>query len=169
MTEGYGTMLCEIDKQVPSHETVNMVFVGVGGGALAQAVVEHYKAKKEMVKIVGVEADTAAGFKEGLHVGKNIVVQSSETIMNGYNSGTTSTNPWPVLFRGIDMATAVKDVEVDADVHYLSNEGIDAGPCGAATVASLRKVVRLMTSEEKQRAVIVLLSTEGYREYPSPT
>ncbi|PIG80981.1 acetylornithine deacetylase [Aspergillus arachidicola] len=60
--------------------------------------------------------------------------------------------------------------ECHAAVEYLATKSIKAGPCGAASLATLK---RLAVTEEAQTllskdSVVVLLSTEGPRPYPIP-
>jgi hypothetical protein len=55
-------------------------------------------------------------------------------------------------------------------VQYLESQGVNAGPCGAATLAGLRRVAAVSpnTTFLGPNAVIVLLSTEGTRHYEVP-
>lgn len=90
--------------------------------------------------------------------------------MNGMNCGTTSLSAWPVLRDGVYAAATVTDLEAHRDVQLLQAQGVNAGPCGAATLAALRKVcAEIGDVRERGEAVVVLFSTEGMREYNVPT
>lgn len=89
--------------------------------------------------------------------------------MNGMNCGTTSLSAWPVLRDGVYAAVTVTDREAHREVQFLQAQGVNAGPCGAATLAALRKVCAEMDVKERLEAVVVLFSTEGMREYEVPT
>ncbi|GAB7360863.1 hypothetical protein MBLNU230_g0849t1 [Neophaeotheca triangularis] len=175
VTDGYETMLAETDRQVAlatqDAAKPNLLFASVGVGSWAHSVVSHYKAADPAGnRIVTVEPDSAAAFKESLHCGQITPVETGDTIMCGMNCGTTSTIAWPVLRDGVFAATTVTDRESHEDVVFLQRQGVDAGPCGAANLAALRKFCAsgLMGEGEKAEAVVVLFSTEGNREYEIP-
>lgn len=177
VTDGYSTMLRETDRQVRAQTdglSASLALVSVGVGSWAQAVVSHYKSKSSSNKILSVEPDTAASFKESLHCDAITPIETGDTIMNGMNCGTTSTIAWPVMKKGVHAAVAVTDIESHEAVQYLQSEGVNAGPCGAATLAALRKMCdpesgQGLDLEERAGMVVVLFSTEGMREYPVPT
>lgn len=170
-TEGYNTMLTEADRQVATAtrgKVPTVVSTGIGGGLWAEAVVTHYKAENPATRVVSVEADTAAGFKESLHCGENTTVATSNTIMAGLNGGMTDETAWPLLRDGIDIAMAITNRECDTSVKYLQSQGVNAGPCGGATLAALHKLCSESDLPDKSSTIVVLFSTEGHREYESP-
>lgn len=169
--EGYGTMLQEAVKQVEEAtdgEKATLVVTGVGGGLWAKSVVTQYKADNATTKIVTVEADTAAGFKESLHCQENTSVVTGNTIMAGLNGGITDDLAWSTLRDGVDIAVVVTDRESHESVEYLQSHRTDAGPCGGATLAALRKVCEAVELLDRQNTIVVLFSTEGNREYKVP-
>lgn len=174
VTDGYETMLAETDRQVAAAAAgskPNVCFASVGVGSWAHSVVAHYKAADPVNnKIVAVEPDTAAAFKESLHAGEITPVETADTIMCGMNCGTTSTIAWPILRDGVFAAMTVTDRESHEDVLFLQAQGINAGPCGAANLAALRKFCAsgLVEEDKKRDMCVVLFSTEGNREYEIP-
>lgn len=165
-------MLRETDRQIASRtggRAANLAFVSVGVGSWAHSVAYHYKAQDAMNKIVTVEPGTAACFKESLHSGRLTTIETGETIMNGMNCGTPSMIAWPVLRDGTYAAVTVTDVESHDSVQYLQSQGVDAGPCGAATLAALRKLCAEISRSDREDTVVVLFSTEGMREYEAPS
>lgn len=81
-------MLTEVDAQVQkatSGKSVDLAVVSVGVGSWAQAVVSHYKAKDTASKIVTVEPETAASFKESLHNQRITPIATGDSIMCGMN------------------------------------------------------------------------------------
>lgn len=161
-------MLTETDRQVAEYGVKpNTFFASVGVGSWAQAVVEHYHAEGN--RVVSVEPTVAASLKESLHCGSPTPIETGETIMAGMCCGTTSLVAWPVLHDGIHAAVTVSDLESHRDVLELQKQGISAGPCGAATLAALRKYVSQIPEEERRSISAVLFSTEGSREYEIPT
>lgn len=86
----------------------------------------------------------------------------------GMNCGTVSTNTWPTLSTGVYASVVVNDLESHRDVLYLNNHGVNAGPCGAAPLVALRKLHKRGALLPDPEAVVVLFSTEGYRDYVVP-
>ncbi|WPH00432.1 Hypothetical protein R9X50_00326100 [Acrodontium crateriforme] len=171
VTEGYSTMLYEADRQVAAvsgGQRPNMVIASVGVGSWAHSVVAHYKAQDPKIKVVTVEPDTAACLKESLHCGKPVSIKTADTIMAGMNCGTVSKIAWPVLRHGTYAAVAVKDIEAHECVQYLQAQQINAGPCGAATMAALKTLCGEVEAHDRKDTVVVLFSTEGMRDYKAP-
>lgn len=171
VTDGYSTMLAETDRRIASEtggKAANLAFVSVGVGSWAHAVVGHYKAKSPNNKIVTVEPDAAPCFKESLHCGEMTSIKTGESVMNGMNCGTPSTIAWPVLRDGAYAAVTVTDVESHECVQYLQSHGVNAGPCGAATLAALKTLCAETKFQDRKDTIVVLFSTEGKRVYEVP-
>ena len=75
---------------------------------------------------------------------------------------------WPILRDGTYAAVTVTDVESHECVQYLQSQGVNAGPCGAATLAALKKLCSEAELQERKNTIVVLFSTEGMREYDVP-
>ncbi|KAI0108776.1 tryptophan synthase beta subunit-like PLP-dependent enzyme [Hypoxylon sp. NC0597] len=177
--QGYSTMLAESDRQVlelTGGKPATHAIVPVGAGSIGEAVTAHFKSgtrRKEFgpARVLAVEPTTAACLFESLKVGKSVSVPTEDTIMCGMNCGTLSTTAWPVLRNGVDAAVVVTDVESHNAVQELHARGILAGPCGAATLAALKRVC----ADAKQElglddsSIVVLYCTEGQRYYPIPS
>jgi diaminopropionate ammonia-lyase len=163
-------MLTETDRQVAAitPDKPNTFFVSVGVGSWAHSVVAQYKFANTRNRIVAVEPTSAPSLAESLHTGQPTPVVTGDTIMAGMNCGTTSLIAWPVLRDGVSDAVVVTDQESHAAVEELKGEVVHAGPCGAATLAGLRKLVGGMSKEERREMSVVLFSTEGAREYEVP-
>ncbi|KAI0886982.1 tryptophan synthase beta subunit-like PLP-dependent enzyme [Annulohypoxylon maeteangense] len=176
--EGYSTMLAESDRQVlelTGGKAASHAIVPVGAGSIGEAVTAHFKNSarwkdSELVKVLGVEPITASCLFNSLKTGKSVSVPTEDTIMCGMNCGTLSTTAWPVLRDGIDAGVVVSDLESHNAVQELNARNIGAGPCGAATLAALRRAC----TDAKQElglddtSIVVLYCTEGQREYPVP-
>lgn len=165
IVDGYSTLLAEADLQAADAGAppFDVVFVPVGVGSLAEAVVRHYRSGGSAPSIVSVEPVAAPAVLASLHAGRPVTVPTSPTIMAGLNCGTPTAAGWPTLRDGIDRALTVSDDHAETAVHDLAALGIDAGPCGAATLAGARSVGPLPPS-----ATVLLLSTEGRAANPLP-
>ncbi|KAF7628583.1 hypothetical protein AFLA_003937 [Aspergillus flavus NRRL3357] len=171
IVEGYSTMMMEVDEQIAKEGLqCNVVVTPVGVGSLAHAVARHCKSRDAPISVVAAEPDSAPCLHSSLRSGKPVTVQTSPTIMDGMNCGTVSTTAWSDLERFVDACVTISSHECHAAVEYLATKSIKAGPCGAASLATLK---RLAVTEEAQTllnkdSVVVLLSTEGPRPYPIP-
>lgn len=176
VTEGYETMMAEVDRQVAKAtggvDDLRMLAVAsVGVGSWAHAVVKHYTALSPENQVVTVEPVAAPSFKESLHCGKITPIVTGDTINNGMNCGTTSKIAWPVLNSGVFAAVTVEDIESHKCVRELQAQGVNAGPCGASTLAALRKLCQgteAVSRAKRADMIVVLFSTEGMREYEEP-
>ena len=141
-----------------------------GVGSLAQAVVDHCRREGSETAILAVEPDTAACLWKSLQKTQSTSIETTATIMAGLDCGTVSTTAWPTLRAGISACATVADYEAHKAVKYLEARGIHSGPCGAASLAALRR----LDPHEKQNlglgknSIVVLLSTEASRPYDTP-
>lgn len=177
IVQGYTTLFDEIDEQLADQlRHANAVFVPVGVGSLAEAAIRHYRRPEHSSRpaVVSVESDAAACVHHSLTVERLAPVGTGETIMAGLNCGTPSTTAWPVLQAGLDAATVITDIQTAAAAAELQTAGIEAGPCGSATLAGLRAV--LLGPDEvtarnrlglNRSATVVLLCTESSAANPA--
>jgi acetylornithine deacetylase/succinyl-diaminopimelate desuccinylase family protein/diaminopropionate ammonia-lyase family len=171
IVEGYSTMLIEAEEQLTQLGlSANVMVTPVGVGSLAHAVTKHCKSRELPVSVVAVEPDSAPCLSSSLRAGKSVPVQASETIMDGMNCGTVSSTAWPDLQRLVDACVTVSSYESHCAVQYLASKSVKIGPCGGASLAALR----CLAAEKGRSAVlnddsvVVLLATEGSREYQTP-
>ncbi|SFS18005.1 diaminopropionate ammonia-lyase [Agrococcus baldri] len=177
IVDGYDTLGAEIDRQLgdAGAARLDLVAVPVGVGSLAQAVVRHYRAAAADVAaptVLSVEPELAPSLIGSLESGRPVSVETGATIMLGMNCGTISEIAWPVLRDGVDAAVTVSEDDTARAVHDLQRLGVDAGPCGASTLAGLRALQTAAAQDPAaalpQDAVVVLLSTEGSAANPLP-
>ncbi|KAL4898905.1 hypothetical protein BDW74DRAFT_171891 [Aspergillus multicolor] len=170
IVDGYSTMMFEIENQLAETGLrATTMITPVGVGSLANTVSTFCKSRETPISAVTVEPDTAACLQDSLLEGKLKPIETSFTIMDGMNCGTVSTTAWPNLQRLVDASITVSCYESHKAVEYLASQSVSAGPCGAASLAALRRLARegsqsLLTKD----SVVVLLSTEGPRDYPTP-
>lgn len=171
VTEGYSTMLAEVDQQLEEQgeASATMAVASVGVGSWAHAVVAHCKSSSHPAKVITVEPTAAACLNTSLKAGKIVPIETGDTIMNGMNCGTVSQIAWPYLRDGVDASVIVGEMEAHKAVLELNDMGVKPGPCGAATLAALRKAVKEKAVELGKEDVVVLYCTEGARDYPVPT
>ncbi|PYH91617.1 hypothetical protein BO71DRAFT_385155 [Aspergillus ellipticus CBS 707.79] len=171
IVEGYATLLREADAQLHALGLQNSLVVApVGVGSFAQAVVSYYKSRESPATVVAVEPDTAATLTTSLQRNTPTPVTTSPSIMAGMNCGTVSTAAWPQLRQLVDASVTVSDWESHCAVQQLATQSVDAGPCGAASLAAIRRLKAEHDTAAffSPESVILLLSTEGRRPYDVP-
>jgi diaminopropionate ammonia-lyase family len=169
--EGYSTLVNEVESQLAeSNLKASVIATPIGAGTLGHAVATFCKSSGRKIKVLTTEPESAACLNDNLNKGRHETIPTKKTIMDGMNCGTVGVLSWPVLKEAVDVSVTVSDRQCHEDVVYLQKQGINAGPCGAAQLAGLRKVVREDPSslELDKDSVVVLLSTEGKRYYAVP-
>jgi diaminopropionate ammonia-lyase len=174
IVEGYTTLFAELDEQL-ADPVLDLLVVPVGVGSLAQAAIGHYRRPgiRNPPALLSVEPEAAACVLRSLQAGEQVTVATSPTIMSGLCCETPSSAAWPYLEHGLDAAVAVGDPAVVEAAGELAAAGVPSGPCGAATLAALRLVMR--TPELREHlgiaagSTVVLLSTESSTANPSTT
>lgn len=169
ITDGYFTMMQEIDQQLHG-KTPDLVVTPVGVGSFSQSVVTHFKQQGTGSAIMAVEPDTAACLWKRFERNEQTIAKSCPTVMAGLDCATLSAQSWPILQAGVDVSATVSDLEAHRACQTLAAAGISAGPCGAASLAALR---RLGPDDKKalgldETSTVVLLCTEGMRTYDVP-
>jgi diaminopropionate ammonia-lyase len=151
--EGYSTILSEIDEELSrlSMPGPDLILVQVGVGALAAAVVSHYRSKHGEVQpaIVSVEPLHAACLLRSAEAGQIVSVPGPhDSIMAGLNCGRPSIVAWPVISTGIDAFIAVSDDRARKAMRELAQTGVVAGETGGSGLAGL---LELLTGSEHEQ------------------
>ncbi len=155
IADGYSTLPAEIDDLADP----DLVVVPAGVGALAQAIVTHYRGRAH---VVTAEPDSADCVRRSLLAGRPVTVSTGRTRMAGLNCPTPSALAWPSLRNGLSGAIAVSEEQAAIAAGDLAAHGVAAGPCGAAALAAVRELP-LAGLGLGPSATVVLLSTEGPR------
>lgn len=169
--EGYSTLLNEVAQQLAeSGLKATVISTPIGAGSLGHAVVAFCKSPGRNIRVLTTEPESAACLNHNLNLGRHETIKTTKTIMDGMNCGTVSPISWPVLRDGVDVSVTITDKQCHDSVQYLHKHGVNAGPCGAAQLAALRKIAAESPSSLglNQDSVVVLLSTEGKRFYVVP-
>lgn len=174
IVDGYDTIFAEAEDQIRAAGAppVSMVSLPVGVGSLAQTAIRRIRSATPAAHIVpdaqilNVEPTAAPCVIASLDAGTPVSVETGDTIMAGLNCGTVSSVAWPYLRDGVDLAVTVTDEQTADALDQLHTAGLDAGPCGAATLAGLHMahehgLLRLGTND-----TVLLLSTESFAANP---
>lgn len=167
--DGYATLFLEIDEQISAtgHREPDVVVVQMGVGALAAAVIRHYR-RRDGVRIVGVEPSRAACVAESFLAGHPSTIEGAQdSIMAGLNCGTPSPLAWPELSSGLDAYVVIDDVWARRAMRAMADAGITSGESGAAGVAGLlalhahASTAELAALQLDAERCALALSTEG--------
>ena len=165
--EGYSTIFRELDDQLP--EPPDLVVVQMGVGALAAAVVHHYRRGEADLPLVGVEPDQAACVMASIRSGEIVSLPGEQhSIMAGLNCGTPSPVAWPAVSAGIDVFVAVPDDRAREAVRGMAEAGIVSGETGAAGLAGMFEALTGPEAEATRDLLgvdgatrVLIISTEG--------
>ncbi|BBX38362.1 diaminopropionate ammonia-lyase [Mycolicibacterium mageritense DSM 44476 = CIP 104973] len=164
IVDGYATLFDEAADQAAELGTgVDLIVVPAGVGSLAHAAVTFGRSHPDC-RVVSVEPDVADCVRASLAAGTLTTVPTGQTSMAGLNCGTPSYLAWPDLEKGLAGAVVVDEDAATQAVAELGRLGVDAGPCGAASLAALR----ILAAEPARSCLglgadssVLLLSTEG--------
>ncbi|MBO4145058.1 diaminopropionate ammonia-lyase [Kocuria rhizophila] len=176
IVEGYMTLFAEADEQLAAAGAhgADLVACPVGVGALAHAMVDHYRGvARSTAALLTVEPRTADCVAQSLRAGEPVTVDTSApTMMAGLNCGTPSGIGWPTIRDGVSAAVSVTEDECRRAVGDLQGLGQDSGPCGAASLAGVRELLGASGAREElglgEDSVALLISTEGLGANPLP-
>ena len=148
---GQGTVGLEILEQVPD---VRTVLVCTGGGGLLAGVALAVKADRPDVRVVGVQAESAAAFPASLAAGKPVALERMSTMADGIAVGCPGPVPFGIVRELVDDIVTVSEESLSrALLLCLERAKLVVEPAGAAGVAAL-----LDTPEAFEPPVAVVLS-----------
>lgn len=171
--KGYSTMFNEIDaaQRAQGIPAPDIVAVQIGVGALAAAVVHHYRRPGQHPQplLVGVEPTGAACVLESIAKGQILSLKGPQhSIMAGLNCGTPSRVAWAPMLTGINYYVAIEDDWARDAMRILAADGIESGESGSAGLAgllALRETDTLSKSGNwfpfNDASHVIVISTEG--------
>ncbi|KAI4729396.1 diaminopropionate ammonia-lyase [Aureobasidium sp. EXF-10728] len=164
--DGYATIFAEMEEQLQElNVQPTTIITPVGVGSLAQAVITYAKGQRNF-KTVAVEPDAAACLHASLAAGEATSIVTSNTINAGCNCGTLSSISWPYLRDYVDLSTTVSDFETHVAVQDMHRHNVNAGPCGASSLAALKRLVA--EGHIARGSSVILINTEAKRPYDIP-
>ena len=132
---GQGTVGLEILEQVPD---VRTVVVCTGGGGLLAGIAVAVKATRPDVKVIGVQAESAAAFPASLAAGRPVPLSGMTTMADGIAVGCPGTVPFEIVRELVDEIVTVSEESMSrALLLCLERAKLVVEPAGAAGVAAL--------------------------------
>jgi threonine dehydratase len=132
---GQGTVGLEILEQVPD---VRTVVVCTGGGGLLAGIALAVKATRPEVRVVGVQAESAAAFPASLAAGHPVALEQMATMADGIAVGCPGPVPFAIVRELVDEIVTVSEESLSrALLLCLERAKLVVEPAGAAGVAAL--------------------------------
>jgi threonine dehydratase len=132
---GQGTCGLEILEQCPD---VRTILVSGGGGGLMAGIATAVKAKRPDVRIVGVQAETAAAYPASLAAGEPVQLATMSTMADGIAVGLPGVVPYAIVRELVDAVETVSEESLSRALLFLLERAkLVVEPAGAAAVAHL--------------------------------
>lgn len=132
---GQGTLGLEIMAKLP---TVRTVVVCTGGGGLLAGVALAVKSTNPSVRVVGVQAESAAAYPPSLAAGSPQRLASMATMADGIAVGRPGDAPFAIVRDLVDEITTVSEDEISRAVLLLLERAkLVVEPAGAAAAAAV--------------------------------
>ncbi|MCR5084827.1 MAG: threonine ammonia-lyase, biosynthetic [Succinivibrionaceae bacterium] len=142
---GQGTIAHEIIGQCNSVDTI---FVQIGGGGLAAGVAVFVKALLPEIKVVGVEAEGSASMKAAFEAGGPVDIGYVSHFADGVAVSLAGTETYRVLRDCLDDIVTCSNDEICAAMKDIFDDTrAIAEPSGALSLAGLKKYVTLHGSQ----------------------
>ncbi|MEJ7707751.1 MAG: threonine ammonia-lyase [Nocardioidaceae bacterium] len=148
---GQGTCGLEILEQAPNAKTV---IVPTGGGGFLAGIAVAIKAQRPDVRIVGVQAESAAAYPASLEAGEPVRLTSMKTMADGIAVGCPGVVPFAAVQQVVDEIRTVSEESLSkALLALLERAKVLVEPAGAAAVAALMDAPR-----DFEGPIVVVLS-----------
>jgi threonine dehydratase len=135
IVSGQGTLGLEVATQCPDVKTV---VIATGGGGLTAGSAIALKALCPGVRVIGVQAETAAAYPASLAAGRPIQVAEMATMADGIAVGLPGVIPFAAIQQNVDEIRTVSEESLStALLLLLERAKLVVEPAGAAAVAAL--------------------------------
>ncbi|MRH99619.1 threonine ammonia-lyase IlvA [Kriegella sp. EG-1] len=151
--EGQATVGIEILES--TKETIDYVFVAVGGGGLASGLIGAFKALSPNTKIIGVEPKGAPSMSTSIANNKNTELNSIDKFVDGAAVKRVGDLTFNICKDNLSKMVTVPEGKVCESILELYNrDAIVVEPAGALTIAVLDQ----FSDEIKGKNVVCIIS-----------
>jgi threonine dehydratase len=138
---GQGTIAMEILRQHHG-DTIDAIFVPVGGGGLIAGIAAYAKSLYPRIKIIGVEPEDSAGMYESLRAGKRLTLDRVGTFADGVAVRRVGEETFRLARQYVDEIILVTTDQICAAIQDIFEDTRSiAEPAGALGVAGIKKYV----------------------------
>jgi len=132
---GQGTVAYEILNENPD---IDQIIVPIGGGGLISGVAEYVKGFDKDIKVIGVQAQEAAGMVNSLSEGKIVNLTSSATFAEGIAVKEVGKLTFAHCQNCVDEVITVTESEIAlAVLEYMERAKLVVEGAGAAPLAAI--------------------------------
>ncbi|MDX2245636.1 MAG: threonine ammonia-lyase [Bacteroidia bacterium] len=150
---GQGTVGLEILSD--TRESIDYVFVPVGGGGLASGLGSYFKQISPKTRIIGVEPEGAPAMYRSLQENKVVYLEEIDKFVDGAAVQKVGEKTFEICRDVLDDVVLVPEGKVCATILNLYNEdAIVAEPAGALAIAALDQY----KSQIEGKRVVCILS-----------
>ncbi|GMI32976.1 hypothetical protein TrRE_jg5655 [Triparma retinervis] len=136
---GQGTIGMEIIKQSVSRP-LDAIFVCCGGGGMLAGIAAYVKRVRPDVKVIGVEAEDAAGMTESLRAGEVVTLDSVGLFADGAAVRKIGDETFRVCNVLVDDMVTVNTDQICSAIKLAYNDArVVLEPAGALGVAGMKK------------------------------
>jgi|TARA_B110000503_G_scaffold3797_1_gene4965 threonine dehydratase len=150
---GQGTVGLEILESFS--DSIDYVFVPIGGGGLASGLSEVFKHLSPNTKIIGVEPEGAPSMKTSIKNGINTTLKTIDKFVDGAAVKRVGNITFEICRKNLDDIILVPEGKVCTTILRLYNEeAMVVEPAGALTIAALD----FYKDEIKDKKVVCIVS-----------
>lgn len=151
--EGQATVGLEILEQI--NESIDYVFVPVGGGGLASGLSTVFKILSPKTKIIGVEPLGAPSMKTAFEQNRNVCLETIDKFVDGAAVQQVGDITFKICKENLDEIITVPEGKVCQTILDLYNkDAIVVEPAGALTISALET----FADEIKGKNVVCVIS-----------
>ena len=133
---GQGTVALEIMED--SKQTIDYLFIPIGGGGLAAGVSTVFKQLSPQTKIIGVEPQGAASMHTSLYNGINTTLDDIDKFVDGAAVKRVGDTAFDICRKNLDDIILVPEGKVCTTILRLYNDdAIVVEPAGALSISAL--------------------------------
>lgn len=138
---GQGTIGKEIIDE--HEETLEAIFIPVGGGGLLAGIGAYVKSLRPDIKIIGVEPEDAAGLYLAMKANKRVSLKEVGLFVDGVAVKQIGKITFPIIKEWVDEVVTVTVDEICAAVEDIFQETRSISePAGALSLAGLKKLTK---------------------------
>lgn len=150
---GQGTVAMEILQQCK--DSLEAIFVPVGGGGLIAGIAAYVKHQNPEIKIIGVEPDDAACMHEALKANERVILEQVGIFADGVAVRQAGEEPFRVAQQCVDEVITVSVDEICAAIMDIYDDTRSISePAGALAVAGVKKYVERESISDKTLVAI---------------
>ena len=137
---GQGTIAQEILQQHP--DTIDAIFVAIGGGGLISGIGEYIKAVRPSIKVIGVQTVDSDAMKQSLASGKRVELKEVGLFSDGTAVKLVGKETFKICQRVVDDIVLVDTDEICAAINDVFTDTRSIlEPAGALAIAGAKKYI----------------------------